>query len=229
MSAISEDKTMEMGLLLDAEHNRNSPERIYITKLRFRIVTGVLCLILLGLNVISMKEWGRVGIVYFAPPVALSLLWGLVEGVSVYTRPGRRGINPGLTVTVDGILMICYHAAATTYGLKHGGWDQFYAETFPDYAYCMAQYVDNMILALSSLQIFFHVVMFVIGCFEITENKRKIARSYIDTTRGDFMNTGSYCRYSDQKSHVRARSVDSTYSDDDDCKSIASSINEKDL
>lgn len=72
MSAVSEDKTMEMGLLLDAEHNRNSPERIYITKLRFRIVTGVLCLILLGLNLISMKEWGRVGIIYFAPPVSNS-------------------------------------------------------------------------------------------------------------------------------------------------------------
>jgi len=85
-----------------------SPKGMWVSKFILRVLAIVFDIVIMAIAG-SMAEHGVLGPLFYIiifPPVALSLIWNVAEGICILARGGRRGIHPGANVALDLIIWL---------------------------------------------------------------------------------------------------------------------------
>ncbi|KAF7549564.1 hypothetical protein G7Z17_g6301 [Cylindrodendrum hubeiense] len=153
-----------------------SSKGMWSTKLIFRIISIVCCLVIIGISasvVVSGPYY--TAIIVLGPPAGIAFIWNVSEGICLCVRRGHRGIHPGAVVGVDLVLWLGYLVAVVLFAIMTGVADGYYGY----YEYYGGLTNQRAIFAFGILEIIIHLTLFIIGCYETSVRNRNPATQVI--------------------------------------------------
>ncbi|TDZ39263.1 hypothetical protein C8035_v006275 [Colletotrichum spinosum] len=107
----------------------------------------------------------------------VALIWDIAELVTICARGGRRGIHPGAQVGVHLVLWLAFAAAAGVESITIYFRDSY--DSYTSYSGSRVAFVNkiiamqNTVLALTSLLLIGHFIIFVRACMETSQRNKR--------------------------------------------------------
>merc|ERR1712000_484682 len=170
-----------------------SPRNMWLSKVIFRILSAIFSIVIIGLSAYIGTKWSSAGydagpLVIMLPPACVGLIWDLGELVAVLVRGGHRGTHPGAVVALDLVLWLGFIVAVVFYGLYYLGDIYYYGSYWYEYESLSdigeTIIMSRVILALGSIEVAIHLLLFIFGCYETSIRNRTTSASTAPTHRG---------------------------------------------
>jgi len=158
-----------------------SPRNMWLSKVIFRILSAIFSIVIIGLSAYIGTKWSSAGydagpLVIMLPPACVGLIWDLGELVAVLVRGGHRGTHPGAVVALDLVLWLGFIVAVVFYGLYYLGDIYYYGSYWYEYESLSdigeTIIMSRVILALGSIEVAIHLLLFIFGCYETSIRNR---------------------------------------------------------
>ncbi|KAK0615104.1 hypothetical protein B0T17DRAFT_619923 [Bombardia bombarda] len=168
---------------------------IWVFKFGMRLLSAVFCIAIIGVGgSLAATHWANyLPFAILAPPIFVTLVWDVIDGLCLLASAGHKGLHPGFSVGFDLVIWMALTVAAIILWLLGFSvdfystidMDKFYAYANDSNAstaelYALLQgLVDKglAILVLSAILIIFHFAIFVTACVQTnTLNLQKAPR-----------------------------------------------------
>ncbi|KAI6779632.1 uncharacterized protein J7T54_008250 [Emericellopsis cladophorae] len=162
-----------------------SPRNMWLSKVIFRILSAIFSIVIIGLSAYVGTKWsdgyggyyGGSPLVIMLPPACVGLIWDLGEMVAVLVRGGHRGTHPGAVVALDLVLWLGFIVAVVFYALYYMGDIYYYGSYWYEYESLSeigeTIIMSRVILALGSIEVAIHLLLFIFGCYETSIRNRR--------------------------------------------------------